>query len=98
MADFNEDDGAGDAAAVAARVTRAARDLARRVANEKYALVFWLEEPRSADVVLKTAVVPDQRFPLILPMQERKVMWGDKAYDARILRTGENSQFSITAN
>ena len=58
--------------------------------REKYVKVLWLEEPRSADTVLKTAVVPDPRFLLILPGQQRQVMWGNVAFPARIIQTGKS--------
>lgn len=66
--------------------------------RENYALAFWLEEPRSANVVLKTDVVPDNAFPFILPGQVRKVTWGNKAYPARILMTGKLSRIYSQVN
>lgn len=59
-----------------------------RPGRENYALVLWLETPRSADVVLKTCVLPDPAFPILLPGQTRRVMWGDIAYPALIVQTG----------
>lgn len=61
-------------------------DMARA---ENYVKVFWLEEPRSADTVLKTAVVPCPGMPILIPGQTRQVMWGRECHPARIILTGK---------
>lgn len=62
--------------------------------REKYALVLWLEDPRSADVVLKSEIVPEEKFPILLPKQERKAVWNGKPYPALIVATGEYEQWN----
>lgn len=59
------------------------------MSRENYALVLWIEEPRSADCVLKTDVAPDPNYPFIVAGQLRRVMWGAMAYPARIIATGK---------
>lgn len=57
--------------------------------RENYCLVLWLEEPRAADVVLKTAVLHDPEKHYIEPGQERMVLWGQDSFKARLICTGE---------